>query len=170
MGLLHTQETSLSGGVSLGLTYKGDPILGVLYFPLLNLLVSAKKGEGAYANGVKLQNSSRPLKKSLYYAGGLWQGKMYTHEGLLHNVGMVQILSASAYELAQIALGNAEIYLLANNAIDVVAGICIVKEAGGVVTEARGDPWALDSKTILVATNTTHQEIIEILSKDPYGV
>jgi fructose-1,6-bisphosphatase/inositol monophosphatase family enzyme len=42
---------------------------------------------------------------------------------------MIEILSASAYELAQIAMGNAEIYLLSNDPIDVVAGICIVKEA-----------------------------------------
>lgn len=150
-------------GVSLGLTHKGEPIVGVLYFPTLNLLVSAAKNKGAYANGKKIQVSGRSLEKSLYYAGGKFNNKNQINNSLLENVGLVKIISASSFEFAQIAMGDAEIYYLVNSPHDVVAGVCIVREAGGRVTDQDGAPWKLDSKMILATNGTVHDQALHLI-------
>ena len=62
-------------------------------------------------------------------------------------------------------MGDAEIYSLVNIPHDVVAGICIVREAGGVVTDGKGGEWALASKEILATTPTLHDELVSILNK-----
>ncbi|MFA7308952.1 MAG: inositol monophosphatase [Patescibacteria group bacterium] len=155
-------------GVSIGLMRNNKAVAGVLHFPELDLTVWAEEGEGAYANGRPIRVSNLPLNKALYYGGGSWKGEFHTSLPLVSATGQVQILSASAYELAQIAMGSAEIYLLVSNPIDVVAGACIVAEAGGKVTTASGQEWGLKSETILVTNGVVHEETLEILRNNPY--
>ncbi len=78
---------------------------------------------------------------------------------------MLKIDSSSAYDLAQIALGNAELYLLNSCPHDVVAGVCIVQEAGGKVTDFEGKNWRIDSKSIVVSNGVIHDQVIETLSQ-----
>jgi len=73
------------------------------------------------------------------------------------------MIDASSYELAQIAMGDAEIYQLVNVPHDVAAGVCLICEADGIVTEENGAPWNINSKTILATNGVSHQKIIEIL-------
>ncbi|QQR82190.1 inositol monophosphatase [Candidatus Campbellbacteria bacterium] len=154
-------------GVSIGVTKDGSPVCGVLYFPALNLLVEASLGEGAYANNKQITVSERSLSQALYYSGGKYKSDHFNqiHSGLAATSGIIKIIDASSYELAQIAMGDAEIYFLDNVPHDVVAGVCIVREAGGVVTNEKGEPWTLDSKKILVTTEKLHKELLSIINK-----
>ncbi|HEY9585305.1 MAG TPA: inositol monophosphatase [Candidatus Paceibacterota bacterium] len=156
-------------GVSIGIVFKGQPICGVLYFPALDLLVEAEAGKGAFANGSKITVSERPLVQALYYSGGKFGGKykgeLQLNPAIADVCGFIKIVDASSYEFAQIAMGDAEIYSLVNIPHDVVAGICIVREAGGVVTDGKGGEWALASKEILATTPTLHDELVSILNK-----
>lgn len=151
-------------GVSVGIVHKGQPVCGVLYFPALNLLVEAELGRGAFANGKKIAVSNRPLAQALYHAGGKYKGVFDQHMGISTACGLIKIISASSWELAQIAMGDAEIYFLNNAPHDVVAGICIVREAGGVVTDGKGKEWKLDSEEILATTPTIVGEVVSILN------
>jgi myo-inositol-1(or 4)-monophosphatase len=62
-------------------------------------------------------------------------------------------------------MGNAEIYSLINIPHDVVAGICIVKEAGGKVTDGDGNPWSINSETILATNGIIHEQILKLIQK-----
>lgn len=150
-------------GISIGLLQNGEPVLGVLFFPALNLLLHAAKGQGAFANDKRISVSKRPLEQSLYYSGGKFNGKMLLNESLIDHVAMIKIIDSSAYEFAQIAMGDAEIYYLINIPHDVVAGICLVNEAGGKVTDEHGNPWKLDSKMILATNTLIHDQVLGIL-------
>lgn len=150
-------------GISIGLLQNGEPVLGVLFFPALNLLLHAAKGQGAFANDKQISVSKRPLEQSLYYSGGKFNGKMLLNESLKEHVAMIKIIDSSAYEFAQIAMGDAEIYYLINIPYDVVAGICLVNEAGGKVTDEHGNPWKLDSKMILATNTLIHDQVLGIL-------
>ncbi|MEK7651779.1 MAG: inositol monophosphatase family protein [Patescibacteria group bacterium] len=150
-------------GISIGLAQKGVPILGVLYFPALNLLVHATKDQGAFANNKKIEVSKRPLEKTLYYSGGKFNGKMLLNQALVNSVAMIKIIDSSSYEFAQIAMGNAEIYSLINIPHDVVAGVCIVREAGGKVTDGSGKPWAIHSDTILATNGIVHDQVLKLI-------
>ncbi len=152
-------------GISIGLVYKGKPIIGVLYFPALNILLSAEEGKGCFVNNKITRVSSRELAESLYYAGGKFKGEAQIKSQIYQKCGLVKIIDASSYEFAQIAMGDAEIYYLANVPHDVIAGICIVKEAGGKITDGLGNPWSIDSKTILATNGLIHDEIINDLKR-----
>lgn len=152
-------------GVSMGLLYKDEPILGVLHFPTLNLTVSAEKGKGAYANDKEIHVSKKSLKESLYYSGGIFKGIPNLNKEIADKTGLLKIIDASCYELAQIAMGDAELYELINAAHDVAAGIIIVEEAGGKATDGEGSKWTPDSKHVVISNGVIHEEVINILKK-----
>ncbi len=152
-------------GISIGLIKNGRPIVGVLHFPALKLLLSAEDGKGAFANGTKIKVSTRSLEQSLYYSGGKYKSDFLNQlqPDIASAVGLIKIIDASSYEFAQIAMGDAEIYFLKNVPYDVVAGICVVREAGGVVSDAEGNEWQLSSKEILATTPSLHPKILSLL-------
>lgn len=156
-------------GVSVGIVRNGKPVCGVLYFPAIGLLVEAEEGGGTYANGKQVYVSKRPLAQALYYSGGKFGGKFkgafQLNTSIASACGLLKVIDASSYEFAQIAMGDAEIYFLANMPHDVAAGICIVREAGGIVTDGKGGEWHLDSEEILATTSILHNEIISLLNK-----
>ena len=152
-------------GISIGVIKNGQPVCGVLYFPVLNLLVEAEEGMGTLVNGERSRVSSRPLNQALYYSAGKHDGVVQIHDGITNACGMVKIIDSSSYEFAQIAMGDAEVYYFKNVPHDVVAGICIVNEAGGKVSDSQGNKWSLSSKDILVAPSSLHSELLSILSK-----
>ncbi|HZJ41344.1 MAG TPA: inositol monophosphatase family protein [Candidatus Saccharimonadales bacterium] len=147
-------------GVSIGLVHLGQPILGILYFPALNILVSAEEGKGCFANDVLVKVSKRSLSECLYYAGGKFKNQTQLNSDIAQACGLVKIIDSSSYELAQIAMGDAEIYYLASVPHDVVAGVCIIREAGGIVTDGQGNPWQLDSKMIIASNKECHREVL----------
>lgn len=150
-------------GISIGLIYKGRPIVGILYFPALKLLLSAEDGKGCFVNNKLTKVSNRKLSESLYYSGGKFKGETQINLQIAQKCGLVKIIDSSSYEFAQIAMGDAEIYYLTNVPHDVVAGVCIVREAGGTVTDGLGNPWAINSKHILATNGADHEEILKIL-------
>jgi len=101
-------------GISIGLIRNNKSILGVLYFPALNLLLKAEENKGAFANDKKITVSNRELKKSLYYSGGYYKGRLPIEENIGNKIGLIKIIDASSYEFAQIAMGDAELYILAS--------------------------------------------------------
>lgn len=152
-------------GISIGLVYKGKPVVGVLYFPALDILLSAEDGKGCLVNNKPAKVSGRQLSESLYYSGGKFKGETQINLQIAEKCGLVKIIDASSYEFAQIAMGDAEIYYLANVPHDVIAGICIVREAGGKITDGLGDPWSINSKTILATNGLVHKETVNEVKK-----
>jgi len=152
-------------GISIGLLKDNKPFLGVLHFPALNKTVYAEAGQGAFMDNKPIKVSGRTLAESLYWSGGLYKRKMDLVPQLTQKVGMVKIIDASSYELAQIAMGDAELYVLDNSPHDVVAGIAIVQEAGGRVSDYEGNDWKLDSDKIVVSNGLIHNEVLKLLSE-----
>ena len=152
-------------GISIGLLYKDKPFLGVLYFPALDLIVYAEKGKGAYANSKKIHVSKRKLNESLYYAGGYYRGKTNLNKKIADKVGLVKTIDSTSHELAQIAMGDAELYELRNSIHDVAAGIIIVEEAGGKTTDEKGNEWTPKSKHVVISNGIIHKDVINILKK-----
>lgn len=152
-------------GISIGLTKKDQPILGVLYFPALKLLVHAETGKGAYANGKLIHVSNRSLSNSLYYSGGIFLKTPQIIVPLAKKVSLTKIIDASSYELAQIAMGDAEIYALTSVPHDVAAGSIIIRESGGKITDYEGKKWNIKSKTIVATNGTVHDDALQYIKK-----
>jgi len=159
-------------GISLGVWEDGEPILAVVYNPILDELFYAAKHEGAYLNGSKLEVSKQDsLQQSLIGTGfpyakvnkGLehdWVLKTLTN--LLSNIRDIRRLGAADIDLCYLAQGKIDaFYEIDLQPWDVSAGILIVLEAGGKVTNANGEAFRLESKSIVVSNGKVHDALLE---------
>lgn len=153
-------------GISLGLAYKKDPILGVLHFPQLQMTVSAEKGKGAYLDGTPIHTSERQLSESLYFISTAETRDGWTFPSLKNKVGWVRAMDVSSFEFASIAMGNTELHTFTKSPHDMVAGVVIIREAGGRVTDEKGNDWQTDSDFIIASNNVIHDEVLKIITED----
>jgi len=133
-------------GVSVGLVYKGEPIVGAVYLPYFNTLYWAYEGGGAYKDGNRISVSQRSNLRRLFLAYGYpsrskrdinlyWN----TVKELFDKVGAMRRPGAAAVDLCFVAEGIFDgLVEFELNPWDVCAGIVIVKEAGGEVYLTKG--------------------------------
>lgn len=130
--------------VSIALLKDGEPIIGVIYCPVLHEMHSARLGGGAKLNGRKLAVSEvNKLKDTTVIAGipGLCYGPNHDKAArkmskILKNVFRVRSFGAAAYEIMMVARGFADAYIDLSGTTklwDVAAAMVIVREAGGVI-------------------------------------
>lgn len=134
--------------VSIALYRNGTPLLGVVYAPYLNELFVAEKGKGTWLNGKRIHVSkTRELKKSfLTYCYGQQHKHMRRAVELYRYFKMKSVdmrqLGSAAIELAWVAAGRTEsIIIPGTKPWDAAAGVLLVTEAGGKVTDFRGQAW-----------------------------
>ena len=156
---------------SIGLAKDNEIILGVVYAHVTDELFVAEKGKGAYMNGKKIFVSDRKdLDFSfITYCHGKTPEDVKTIISLINEIrpksrDMVRMKSA-ALELAYLASGRVETFVYNNvSSWDVAAGVLLVKEAGGKITDFEGNDWNL-TKNNLVATNgKIHEKILNLIS------
>ncbi|MFA4872884.1 MAG: inositol monophosphatase family protein [Patescibacteria group bacterium] len=153
--------------VSIGLEMNGEIILGVLYLPSENLLLSAVKGHGAYAGKRRLSVSRRLLKDSILasetYFNRADVGILYRFVGKTREV---RIFNSACTVLAYLALGRIDGCIdRVDKPWDWAAGSLIVREAGGKVTNFKGQRVDLYQPSYVAANSLNHKEIVQVLSK-----
>ena len=146
--------------VSIGIMKDGQLIHGVVYNPVTSELYQASIGEGAFLNGKRIHASSeQDLARSLLATGfqaSDWHSESIAASQVTQIAGItrsVRILGAASLDLCLIASGRLTGFW--HDGLypwDVAAGLLIVHEAGGVVTNESGQPYALSDKR-LVASN-----------------
>lgn len=155
---------------SLGLTVKKEPVVGVIYNPHSNLLISASKNFGVRVNNEEFDYKSKfdemgplTLNKSIVALqpgsareGANFRTKMDTYENLLScDGGFVhgfRNLGSSAMTLAYICLGYLDSYWDGGcYSWDVCAGWCILKETGGCIVGGNKGEWkvGVDNRSYL---------------------
>lgn len=154
--------------VSIGLVYDGKPVLGVVAHVPDNQIFYAWEGGGAWCNGERIGVSPvSELGQSLLATGFPYFefDKIENYLSIIHQLmrsshGLRRIGSA-AIDLAYVANGTFEGFFEYNlSPWDVAAGICIVREAGGTVTDFSGGDSALFGKEI-VAAGPVHAEFLQ---------
>jgi myo-inositol-1(or 4)-monophosphatase len=154
--------------ISVGLVYKGTPVLGVIGHVPDKQIFEAFYGGGAFCNGEKIRVGQTPfLSKSLLATGFPYFefDKIDAYLRIIHDLmqqshGLRRIGSA-AIDLAYVACGIFEGFFEFNlSPWDVAAGICIVQEAGGTVTDFEGLDNALFGRQI-VAAGPVHAELLK---------
>ena len=155
--------------ISIALAYRGKIIMGVVYAPVLKEIFVASKGEGAWRNGKKIKVSKVNSGKVLntFCHGSQIKDikraiKYYTKQKLNHLD--CRQLGSAAIELAYVASGRIEsIAIPGVNSYDVGAGVLIVREAGGKVSDFKGKEWGLRSKDILASNQKVHKSLLKNL-------
>ena len=136
--------------VSMGLMREGQPYLGVVHAPVLGETFTAVRGEGAKLNGQPIRVSGgRELGSAMLATGFPYKRAEIPDnnvDNFAHMVVRVRGIrrgGAASLDLAYVACGRFDAYWeLHLSAWDVAAGACIVREAGGRVTDfAEGEDW-----------------------------
>ncbi|MFN3075657.1 MAG: inositol monophosphatase family protein [Alphaproteobacteria bacterium] len=157
--------------ISIGLERDGEIIAGVVYHPIADEMYYAEKGLGAFLNDRRLRVSARRrIDESLIATGIPYLGRP-GHEVFLAQVRAVMASTAgvrrmgsAALDLAYVAAGRYDGFWEMNLAAwDVAAGIVIVREAGGYVTEVSGGRDILKSGSVLAANDHLHQPLGDLL-------
>src|SRR6185437_1589498 len=146
--------------VSLALEYKKQRIAGVIFDPNRNEMFAAEKGCGARINGASIHVSSTPRLQESLVATGFPSHKRHKnpnihfyHQLTLRSHG-VRRAGSAALDLCYVACGRYDAFWEFNlNSWDTAAGVLIVEEAGGNVSNFSGQPFSIDSRQVL-ATNT----------------
>jgi len=158
--------------ISLGLEQDKEIICGIVYDPIKDEMFVAEKGNGAYLNNYRMRVSSRSkLKDCIIFTGGPKREAKNRELALKEYYNFsskvmlpIRKLGSAALDMAYVAAGRCDGFWQRNlNYWDIAAGIILVKESGGFVTDFSGKNEYIQNKTILVTNSKVNNEMIEVL-------
>jgi len=160
--------------VSIGLQYKDETIVGVVYNPAVDKCFWAEKNGGAFLNGESIHiTSTNTLGDSLlvtgfpYYHDDRWRKGFDLFKTLYGKTQGVRRLGAAALDFCFVAMGRFEgFWEFGLQPWDVCAGALIVKEAGGKVSDWDDSPMPFSGNRILATNGHIHKEMLEVLGKE----
>ncbi len=160
-------------GVSLALAERGRVMVGVIYNPLLDELFWAERGQGAWLNGEAIcVSEAQRLKDALlatgfaYKRATLEDNNLAEFNAVMPRVQGVRRAGAAVLDLAYLAAGRLDAYWEMHlQPWDWAAGWLLIEEAGGVVTDLRGEPWALGKDAMAASNGPLHQELLDLLAE-----
>lgn len=158
---------------SVALWEKGRPVLGVINLPLMNELFTASLGGGSFLNNDRISVSQTESIADCVVATG-FPYAINDHlkvilerlERVLPVVQGVRRPGAAALDLAFVACGRFDaFYESALNPWDTAAGVLLVTEAGGTVTESDGTtPYIPGAPEILATNGRVHQAVADLIA------
>jgi myo-inositol-1(or 4)-monophosphatase len=163
--------------ISLALEREGEIIAGVIYQPISDELFWAEKGNGAFidtpnARSRRLRVSGRKELARALVSTGIPHIARGDHlhflkklEAVMGKTAGVRRWGAAALDLAFVAAGRYDAFFEYGLAPwDVAAGLLLVREAGGLVTDVAGQPHVLGGKSILATNFGMHDPMVELLA------
>ena len=158
--------------ISVGLEHNKEIICGIIYDPIKDEMFTAEKGNGSYMNNQRMRVSSRSkLEDCMIFTGGPKRDAKNRELALkeyykfsIKVLTPIRKLGSASLDMAYVAAGRCDGFLQRNlNYWDVAAGIILVKEAGGFVTDFNGENEYIQNKTILATNAKINKEMIEVL-------
>lgn len=158
--------------VSLGLVTAGEPVLGVVYLPALNELFAACKGSGTTLNGKPVQVSSISQLTQALLATGFSYDTHTSDSNIRNFLGFQRTAQATrrigscAINLSYLAAGRWDGYWeMKTKTYDIAAGIILVREAGGRVTDFDNGNDMLGSGRIVASNGLIHDALLNVLAE-----
>ncbi len=158
--------------VSMSLMVEGEPLVGVIHDPLREETFAAQRGEGATLNGELIEISEIPHLDGALLATGFPYDRRVTADNnaqmfdyFLRRCQGLRRAGSAALDLAYVAAGRLDGYWEPRlHPWDILAGILIVREAGGRVTDYGGGSERLYVAEEVVASNgLIHDEMLRVL-------
>jgi myo-inositol-1(or 4)-monophosphatase len=157
--------------VSMGLEQRATEkvVAGVIYDPMRDELYTAERGRGAWLNGKPIHVSRTPVLAESLISTGFPSRKRHDspnihfyHEFTLRSHG-VRRAGSAALDLAFVAAGRLQAFWEFNlNPWDTAAGVLLVEEAGGRLSDFAGGEFQLDSRETLASNGLIHGELVEL--------
>lgn len=155
---------------SIGLTYNGEFIGGLIYLPILEKLFSVEKGAGFMVNNIPATVSqTSELEKcmtifSIARKSHLVDINMQLYPIIFKNVQKVRVLGSISYELTLIASGLIDAVVnVGTEEWDVAGTILMVREAGGKVIDFHGNDWKPGSNTLIAGNEILVNKLAKVI-------
>ena len=158
--------------ISVGLEHNKEIICGIIYDPIKDEMFTAEKGNGSYLNNQRMRVSSRSkLEDCMIFTGGpryesksrevaLKEYYKFSSKVLIP----IRKLGSGALDMAYVAAGRCDGFWSRELKYwDIAAGIILVKEAGGFVTDFNGNNEYEQNKTLLASNEKINKEMVEVL-------
>ncbi len=157
--------------VNIALERDGQVVAGVTHNPVTNDTFWSERGKGAFFNDKRLRVSARKRIEDCLFATGIPFAGRPGHGQLLKElhqvaprVSGVRRFGSAALDMAWVAAGRYDGYWERGvKPWDIAAGVLMVAEAGGGVTEADGEPLKLDGGSVCAASADAHALLLERL-------
>ena len=158
--------------ISIGLERDGKPYAGVIYDPIRDELFWAENGASAFLNNQRLRVSARRTLPQALLATALphkARERCPGHGAIVHRLAGetagVRRTGSAALDLAYVAAGRLDgFWGYALAPWDLAAGIAIMREAGGIVTDVAGGSDAMASGDVLATNGHLHRPLQEFIA------
>ncbi len=157
--------------ISIAVEYRGEITAGLIYQPLTDESFWAEKGRGAWLNERRLRVSARrDLADALIATGVPWKGHGHLDrfQKILDSVGPevagIRRFGSAALDLAWVAAGRFDgFWERGLSPWDMAAGILLIREAGGFVSDFSGGDTMLDGGHIVAGNEAIHRQLLAFL-------
>lgn len=160
-------------GVSIGLIKNNQFELGVIYLPFYDEMYYSLRGNGAFKNGkpIRVSNNDDIEKSMITYDNQFYldSNSFNIYKRLIDSTFTTRITGSAIYDFSQIISGVIDARIWNNTKIfDFVAGVIILQEAGGKVTDFNGNPITLKTKKVIASNGKVHKNIMDIIKGGYY--
>lgn len=157
--------------VSVALRKNGEVVFGVVYNIMQDECFYAHKGKGAFMNDQPISVSkTKTIDKAILATGFPYSNEVNTDplvECIRHwikNARGIRRLGAAALDLCFVACGRLDFYYeMTINIWDIAAGVIIVEEAGGTITDFYGGKDYFDKKMVIASNSNFHEQIKSVI-------
>jgi myo-inositol-1(or 4)-monophosphatase len=153
--------------VSMGLEHKGKMIAAVIYDPTRDELFAAEQGSGTYLNQERMHVSKIANLSECLVGTGFPSKKRHKNPNIFfyHHLTLrthgVRRAGSAALDLCNVASGRLDGFWEFNlNPWDTAAGVLLVEEAGGKVTDFAGRPFQLHGRETLASNGLVHTALM----------
>jgi myo-inositol-1(or 4)-monophosphatase len=157
--------------ISIALQREDSIVAGLIYNPVTDELFTAERGKGAFLNDQRLRVAGRQRMADAVVACGLphlGRGDLAQFRNefavIQERVAGLRRFGSAALDLAWVAAGRLDIYWERNlSPWDMAAGILLVREAGGYVSDCEGRDAMMATGDIVAGNETMHRELVSLL-------
>ncbi len=159
--------------VSVALEVSGRLKCGIIYDPIMEEVFKAEAKSGAFLNGKRLQvTKTKKLKDALLVTGFPYDLNNPEYDNVGHFLRFLKKAQAvrrdgsAALNLAYVAAGRFDGFWEPGlNAWDVAAGVLLIREAGGIVTNFSGQNYQLKEHSIIASHKNLHRQLLKEVGK-----
>jgi myo-inositol-1(or 4)-monophosphatase len=163
--------------ISIALERDGELVAGLIYNPASAEVFTAERGKGAYLNDRRLRVAARTELDDCVLVTGIPHRGKSDHDVFLREAQAVMAATAgirrtgaAALDLAWVAAGRFDGYWERNlRAWDLAAGIVILREAGGFVSDIDGKDRMLDNGSVVAGNETIHRKLLKLVKSAATG-
>jgi myo-inositol-1(or 4)-monophosphatase len=159
--------------VSIGVEHEGRGLIGVVFDPTRDELFTARRGKGAFLNNAPITVSTADqLDRALLVTGFAYDIRDTPNNNLDHFVRFalktqgLRRTGTAALDLCYVASGRFDgFWEVTLNPWDMAAGIVILEEAGGKVTNFRGETHSIYGKQLVASNGRIHRAMLDVLQQ-----